>query len=247
MCWGATATVAMVGVGSVATGYAAWRREPKAITLAIGYFTLMEVLQALGYLVVDRCDSAANQLLALLSVLHITFQPFFINALAMELLPARVSDRIKGFVYLCCAMSAVIMLVQLYPFAWAGRCQTGTALCGASLCVASGEWHIAWHIPFNGLLVPLESAIGTGWGFPTYLLVVFLLPFLYGAWRLAVYHFLAGPMLAGLLTANPNEIPAVWCLFSVALVLIAVSPTIRQLFKVNTWFLWPGSWQAAVR
>ncbi len=59
------------------------------------------------------------------------------------------------------------------------------------------------------------------------------MPFVYGAWKLVVYHLLASPILAGFLTSNPNEIPVVWCLFSVALVLIVVSSTVRQLFKVE--------------
>ena len=50
----------------------------------------MEALQAAGYLVVNQCGLAANQVLTLLSVLHITFQPFFVNAFAMELIPAEV-------------------------------------------------------------------------------------------------------------------------------------------------------------
>jgi hypothetical protein len=93
MCLGVTATVAMVGIGSVSTAYAASRGEPKAMTLALGYFTMMEALQAAGYLFVDRCDSPANQAFTLLSFIHIVFQPFFINALAMALLPSGVRLR----------------------------------------------------------------------------------------------------------------------------------------------------------
>ena len=246
MCLGMTATVAMVGIGSVSTAYAASRGEPKAITLALGYFTVMEVLQATGYLFVDQCDSPANQVITLVSFIHIVFQPFFINALAMELLPGGVKARLKGVVFALCAVSVVVMLVQLYPFDWAGQCRVGAALCGTSLCLASGEWHIAWHIPFNGLLVPLEDALGIGWGFPTYIATVFFLPLLYGAWRLSLYHFIAGPTLAGLLTSNPNELPAIWCLFSIALVLIAISPRVRKLFTVERWWLWPSAWHAAL-
>ena len=69
------------------------------------------------------------------------------------------------------------------------------------------------------------------------MIVAFILPVLYGAWRLAVFHLLAGPGLAGLLTRNPNEIPAVWCLFSIAIVLAISWPRLRGFFA---WKPWPG-------
>lgn len=53
MCRSATASLAMVGLGGIATAVAFRRGEPKAIWLAIGYFTVMEALQAAGYAVVD--------------------------------------------------------------------------------------------------------------------------------------------------------------------------------------------------
>ena len=63
--------------------------------------------------------------------------------------------------------------------------------------------------------------------FPAYLLAVFVLPLAYGAWRFVLFHALAGPILAGTLTDNPLEMPAIWCLFSIGIILIALSPGIR--------------------
>jgi hypothetical protein len=125
------------------------------------------------------------------------------------------------------------MLLQLYPMGWAGDCDARSPLCGASLCTVSGSWHLAWDVPFNGMMLPVESslglhALGLYWCFPTYVLAVFVLPALYGAWRFALMHMLFGPILAGLLTDNPNEVPAIWCLFSIMLLAIALSPAIRR-------------------
>jgi len=122
------------------------------------------------------------------------------------------------------------MLMQLYPFAWAGECAPGSNLCADRLCTVSGDWHLAWDLPYNGLMVPLEQAIGTTLGFPSYILAAFALPLLYGAWRFSLFHLLVGPVAAGLLTAKPNEVPAIWCLFSIAIILIALSPAIRKRF-----------------
>ena len=234
----------MVGIGAVATGVVAARGQPRAIWLALGYFTVMEALQATGYAVVDNCGTPSNQAITLLSYLHIVFQPFFINAFAMELVPGPVKARLRRGVYLCCAASSAVMLAQLYPFEWAGNCRLGATLCGAELCMTSGEWHIAWNIPYNGLLLPLEDALGIHLsGFPTYVLAAFLLPLAYGAWRMVIFHAFAGPILADVLTSNNNEAPAIWCLFSIGILLIGLSPVIRQHFETTAWWAWPKSWR----
>ena len=243
MCWSENASISMVGIGAVAGGVALARGHPKAIWLTMFYFTLMEGLQVLGYGVVDQCGTPGNQTVTLLSYLHIVFQPFFINAFAMELVPTHVKASVRPSVFLCCSASAAVMLAQLIPFDWAGVCKPGSPLCGTELCLVSGEWHIAWNIPYNGMLVPLENALGIHSGFPTYMLSVFLLPLAYGAWRFVLFHVFAGPVLANMLTSNPNEIPAIWCLFSIGILLIGLSPLVRQHFETKAWWVWPKSWQ----
>lgn len=228
MCWSMGVSAAMVAFGGAATVVAARRGETPVIPITLGYFTLMEALQVAGYAVIDQCGAPVNQSVTMLSVLHIVFQPFFINAFAMALVARPVGVAMRVVVFSLCAASSVLMLLQFYPFEWAGTCAPGSQLCAERLCTVSGDWHQAWDVPYNGLLVPLEAAMGTTWGFPSYLLVGFVLPLIYGAWRLVVFHALAGPIAAGLLTSNPNEVPAIWCLFSIAIILIALSPWIRQ-------------------
>jgi len=220
----------MVALGGAATAVTIKRGDAPAIPVTLGYFTVMEALQVAGYAVINDCTSSVNQTVTILSVLHIVFQPLVINAFAMELVAKPVATWMKTLVFTLCALSSILMILQLYPFDWAGSCAPGSHLCAEQLCTVSGDWHQAWDVPFNGLMVPVESAIGTSWGFPSYIVVTFALPLLYGAWRLVLFHALAGPILAGLLTTNPNEVPAIWCLFSVAVVLIALSPWIRRRF-----------------
>lgn len=231
MCWSMSVTAGMVGAGAIVTALSLRRGDAPAIPLTLGYFTFMEALQLAGYLVIDQCGSAVNQTVSLLSILHIVFQPFFIHAFAMSLMGARVGLRMKTLVYGLCGLSSIIMLLQLYPFEWAGSCQPASILCGSRLCTVSGDWHLAWDIPYNGLLVPLESWLGRDWGFPSYMFVAFVVPLFYGAWRFVIFHALAGPLLASWLTTNPNEIPAIWCLFSIGIILIAMSPLIRRQFE----------------
>ncbi|HEX6141811.1 MAG TPA: DUF5765 domain-containing protein [Geminicoccaceae bacterium] len=243
MCLGAAASLGMVAVGTAATGAAARWRQPPAIWLTLGYFTVMEALQATGYIVVDQCGSPLNQSITLLSYLHIVFQPFFINAFAMELVPEPVKERVRLAVCGACAFSAVVMLMQLYPFEWAPPCRIGKTLCGTDLCLSSGEWHIAWSVPYNNLWPAFDIGIAAHLSFPTYMVAAFLVPLSYGAWRFVFFHALVGPFLAHQLTDNPNEVPAVWCLFSIGIVLMGLSPWLRQGFRTTSWWAWPRSWQ----
>ncbi len=231
MCFTMGVSAAMVGLGGVATAVTVKRGDTPAIPVTLGYFTVMEALQLAGYMVIDQCGAPANQTITLLSVLHIVFQPFVINAFAMALIPRRVGLGMQTLVYSLCTISATVMILQLYPFDWAGSCMPGSNLCAAQLCTVSGDWHQAWDVPYNGLMATIDWPVVGTWGFPTYIIATFLVPLLYGAWRLVLFHALAGPILAGQLTGNPNEVPAIWCLFSIGIILIALSPMIRRGFQ----------------
>lgn len=228
MCWSATASVTMVGLGAAATLVTARRGEPRAIWLTLAYFTAMEALQAAGYAVLDECTNPANRTVTLLSYLHIVFQPFAVNAFAMAILAHTVPPRTRAAVWGICAASAAVMLAQLIPFETLGRCHPGEILCGPALCTISGEWHIGWQVPLNGMFSSLPPILGFTLQFPSYMIAVFLVPLFYGAWRFVIFHALFGPILARLLTDNPNEMPAIWCLFSIGLLLIGISPAIRR-------------------
>jgi len=233
MCFSVAVTAAMVAAGTVGTGVTLYRRDPLVVPLTLGWFTLMEGLQLFGYAVIDQCGTPANEVVTLLSVLHIAFQPLFINAFAMAVLAPVRADWLRILVYTLSALASAVIVLQIYPFSWAGDCAPGSILCGLDLCTVSGDWHLAWNVPLNGLAVGLDGAFGMGWGFPTYMVAAFGLPLLYGAWRFALFHALVGPVLAGTLTTNPNEVPAIWCLFSIGILMVALSPWFRRQLSVR--------------
>jgi len=154
----------------------------------------------------------------------------------MYFIPKEVACKIEKPVYVLCFISAICMILQVYPFAWAGLCHIGTMLCGEKLCSVHGSWHIAWLIPANGLGNWFSAHHLTG--FPSYTLIGLFLPMLYGSWRFTLYHWLMGPMLATALTHDYNEMPAVWCLLSIALLLIVIKTPLRQMLFVSRWPGW---------
>ncbi|MHA6261819.1 DUF5765 domain-containing protein [Arenibacterium sp. CAU 1754] len=228
MCWSAAASVTMVAAGGAVTVVAMTRGEPRAIWITLAYFTLMEGLQSVGYAVVDSCGTPSNRAVTVLSYLHIVFQPLFINAFAMAIAPTALSARMRQVVYGLAALNSAIMLLQLAPVNAFGTCQPGEIMCAPAFCLVSGEWHIGWQVPLNGMFNPLSNALGTSIQFPSYILAVFVMPLFYGVWRFVLFHLAVGPVLASFLTSDPFEMPAIWCLFSIGILLITLSPFIRH-------------------
>ncbi len=238
MCWSGEASLALASIGFATTAYSCARKDPMPLWGTLAYFSLMEALQAYTYFVIDDCSSPANHVATYLGYLHICFQPFFANWLFMHFIPNQIRERIQFYVYTLCGISSIFMLVQIYPFDWAGSCTIGKVLCSQQLCSVSGDWHIAWEVPYNSIGSITSGIPVLDAGFFTYSLTVFLMPFLYGSWRINLYHIIFGPLLARLLTDNPNEFPAVWCLLSIAFLLIVVKTPLRNLLHVKSWPGW---------
>ncbi|NOT86246.1 MAG: hypothetical protein HOP02_16030 [Methylococcaceae bacterium] len=243
MCWSGEASAVLATIGLSSTAYFFYKKEPAALCYALGYFSLMEALQAYTYTVINDCASPGNQVATLLGYIHIAFQPFFVNAIALHFIPEHVKNRISAIVYSLCFIAAVCLLIRLYPFEWAQACYQAKSrfiffghyfdsfnipFCGKRICSVSGAWHIAWEMPTTASLFLLN----------TYPAVAFVLPFLYGSWKVTLYSLLSGPFLAYLTTNNPNEWAAVWCLYSIGLLLLLLKTPLRDLLYVRSWFWW---------
>lgn len=237
MCWSGEASTVLATIGVGGSLYSAYKKDPPALWGTLLYFSSMEALQAFTYSVINQCSLPSNQIATILGYLHIAFQPFFINAISMYFLPEGVTRKIQGWVYSACFVSAIFMLVQLYPFDWAGHCEPGRALCSAArLCSIDGNWHIAWDVPSNGI-GNWSYAHGLT-GYFSYSFVAFILPLIYGSWRFTLYHFIMGPFMARMLTNNLNEAPAVWCLLSIGFLLIVIKTPVRGILFVKKWPTW---------
>ena len=237
MCWSPEASSALAMSGGAAVTYAVIKKLPKSLWIPLLYFTAMETLQAVQYLVVDLCGEWANEVLTIVGYLHIAFQPFFINMVAMYFIPVAIKRKISRWVYILCGFAAVSMIIQLFPASWAGQCLPGSMLCGEVLCTVSGAWHIAWDIPLNGIYNLLYTTFNIS--MPGYVLVGLILPFLYGSWKLNLYQITFGLVLATFLAENPNEAAAVWCLLSIAIVILILGEKpLRKYLRVESWWLW---------
>ncbi len=239
MCWSGEASGVLAAVGLGTAYYIAKKGESKELWIPLTYFALMELLQAFTYVYIDLCDNPNNQILTMLGYLHVAFQPFFVNMVAMYFIPESVKLKFRTAVYTMSAAGSILILFKMYPFAWAGECVIGTeGFCGPHICSVSGAWHIAWQMPLNGLLShPVEWLFNFNWGLHVlaYILVAFVLPTLYGSWKFVLFHYFMGPWISDITTDDPNEYAAVWCLFSIALCVSVIKSPIRKYLHVTNW------------
>ena len=63
MCWNLAASTVFTIIGLVAAVYFYKKKEHFFLWLPLIYFSLMELLQAVTYLVINQCDEPLNQLL----------------------------------------------------------------------------------------------------------------------------------------------------------------------------------------
>lgn len=228
MCWSPAASLTLGVAGMATAAYAAKKGTTKDVTVPLAYFSLMEFIQFFGYSSVNQCGLPVNQWVTLISYIHIAFQPIFFNMLYFAYLPKPVSRRVRRYVYGASLLTTAALLVKVLPVSPANICRLGETLCAAQWCTVSGSWHIAWNIPWYTWPLPGSLLLYYGFG-------IIVLPLLYGAWR-GVLFALIGPVIAYATTQNPNEWPAVWCLFSVALILLNL---VHSKFG-ERWYFWTG-------
>ena len=111
MCWSGEASAGLAATGFISTASFYYIEESKVLCGALAYFSLMELLQAYTYTVIDECQNPSNQVATFLGYMHIAFQPFFVNAVAMHFIPKSIRERISSTVYLLCFAAAVIFMI----------------------------------------------------------------------------------------------------------------------------------------
>ncbi len=66
MCWSGEASGVLAAIGIGTALYSAKKKMHPILWVTLGYFSLMELLQAFTYGVIDRCELPSNQIMTLL-------------------------------------------------------------------------------------------------------------------------------------------------------------------------------------
>ncbi len=252
MCWSGEASAVLTSFGFAGAyfEFRKMRRANEVITdthglrgICIFYFSLMELLQAVNYTVLDT-PGYLNALFSKLGFLHITFQPFFITFCCLSLIPKQRRAYWFKYAILFSSISAFSFLTRFIihpslPGCFGSHCEpvkhsldlfnpliylTKTCGCSKTAFISyPGDWHIAWQWVLNNCAFTEYFYIFTS----------FILPLFFGAYRAVIGYTLCGPVLAIFLTSNPNEVGAIWCLFSIAIISFLKIPIIERFVTVK--------------
>lgn len=238
MCWSGTASC-LLGLTGTGISYLEFNKagtERKDILnkhtmrgLMVGYFAIMEFFQVFGYLTLFQ-TGFLNQLSAYLIYIHISIQPFFILLFPLSMIPKKRRTYWLKIVALFSAVTSVFLLARLIITPHLTECfkhyctpmsstkdltnlhsltHLTIGCSNQQFLTYQGSWHIAWQWVLNAC---------ASFSF-LYTITVFILPIFFGAYRTLIYYTLCGPILSLFLTHNPDEWSAIWCLFSVAVMI----------------------------
>lgn len=220
------ASIAATTLGGAATVYGIKKNVPKERILALAYFTLMELLQVAQYMWIGQCDIRQNQFLTYLGFIHICFQIPVANMFMLSFASKNARKRWTKPVVLISFLASFFLLAKVVapwvydiPKEW--MCKVGDALCGDNACTYKGNWHLSWRMPL----------LGYDPGNSIYFILVFLLPLVYGSWRISLFHFMVGPLFAKMLSNDHNEVPAIWCLFSIGILCAIFFTPLKRWFE----------------
>lgn len=234
MCWSGTASAGMASLGFGGALFARWRGEGWMRWVTLMYFSSMELLQAFTYSVIGICvitgtpEGKWNEILTILSYLHISFQPIFTNFFGLSFSKKGTELKIwLKWTTIAMVLVSLLMVSRMFFHNLFGVCNyVKTPLCGLDTCSYKGEWHIAWRLALNGF--DEWTIFGHKAVWLVYNIPVFILPLFYGGWRWSLYHFTFGIFLARQLTGNKDEFSAIWCLSSIAFLMAVHIPVIHR-------------------
>lgn len=244
MCWSAQASTVLAVSGMGMTAYLIKKGEKKELWLPLFYFTLMGLLQVVTYSYIHHCTMPMNKVHTFLGYAHIAFQPFFVNMAAMCFIPEAIKNKISPYVYAMCWIGIVPFMIYAYPFFDTSLCTIGKeTMCVPFACSFKENWHIAWLGSLSNLSSQLWVTLSNnlpslGVHAQIYLLNGFVLPIMYGSWRIILATLLFVPFIAYCSTNNIQSLPAIWCLYSVGLCCTLVKSPIRKYLYVYNWPLY---------
>lgn len=193
--------------------YAAlWRSGPKGARLCVAYFAAMETLQAFQYSYIDKCDDMTNKILTMLGFFHLAFQPFFANLYLSEFMASKKQKKYVPIVLALAVFGGILSMNRMWLSPGDYHCSVGLEpLCGVKTCTFRGDVHLAWQAPMQHADQDYFTP-----GFQLHFFMFFLPTFALGMYPMTLFLLASGPFLGRALTKHQDEIPAIWCFFSIA-------------------------------
>ena len=218
MCWSENISLMFTVIGAAAAAYA-YKHVDHLWALSMFYFTIMQFIHYISYLVIDECGNPINIAMAYANYVHVAFQPFFylLGLFGLFKTYKTISKdqliSLRYFIY-ASVFFGFFYTIRLFPL-YQPLETTGCAWCGPP-CAITGKEHVDLTVPLR--LRPYYWTPGSFMHF-----FLFFIPLLLynNLTRLISILFLASasvPMV--LYDLPPSEAGTTWCGISIAQLII---------------------------
>jgi hypothetical protein len=213
------------------------------MSIDIAFLVLMELIQALSFPVLNDCNHWWNKAMTIAGYVHICFQPAVLTyGTYLEysyLKQPNIANRFK-FVATMSTFGALFMLWRFLS-EYNGFTKSVLSECPVPetewvrdtkgpLCTWMGKHHLGWSIPLADVsyMMPgmfihffnMHAPLLCSWDDPKLVVKGILV-------------LLTGPILPSLITDKLGEQPAIWCLYSVAFVVVVGIPRFFNVYNAK--------------
>ena len=214
MCFSKEMSLCFFFTGIIASYYFRYINKIN-IFLPMLYFSIMELLQYFGYLVIENKLNKLNKILAIIIHIHIGFQPYFANKWFSNYIPKSKLVFIP-FVEKLCIVFGIFWISRLFFVDKSNICnKKWEPNCGMKTKLRKGIRHI----------IHVARSRGPNYITPSIFMHFFLLfiPILFLGVNKFVYGLvLFSGILGWTLATNIHEAASIWCLLFVPALIISL-------------------------
>lgn len=229
MCFSQTTTLFMAIFGLVSSAIA-YNKINIYVAFNLFYFSLMEIIQYIGYTVIDDCSNPTNRAMSYLNYIHICFQPF-VYLLGMYGLFKKYNTITKVQlnqlynIILIAGIVGFFLLSRLSPininndFDYKLTTNNENCIYCGDTCTYTGKKHINFSLPLRTHPIYITPTMFIHF-------ILFFIPLLLfnNTTRLISLFIFASAFIPSIIyKLNPSETGSVWCFISVAQLALVAS------------------------
>ena len=225
MCWSENVSLMFTVIGAAATAYS-YKYVDRLWALSVFYFTIMQLIHYISYLVINECDNPVNIAMAYTNYVHVAFQPFFYLLGLYGLFKTYKTINkdqlvsLRYFIYIS-VFFGVFYAARLFPIQGPSETTkgslktTGCTWCGPP-CAVSGKQHVDLSVPLR--LRPYYFTPGIF----SHFFLIFIPPLLYNTTTriVSLFMLISASIPAMLYNLTPSESGTTWCGISIAQLII---------------------------
>ena len=215
MCFSKNMSLSFFIMGFAISLYLKYKKEKFNLYAPLFYFSIMELLQYLGYLSIEMKNNTFNKIIAIIIHIHIGFQPYFINKWFSNYIPKKNLIYIP-FIEKISLVFGLFWFLRLFFVSDNILCNTSfEPNCGKKTEITKGLKHII-HVARSRAPNYLTPSI-----FMHFFLV--FIPILFLTVNKFVYAItLLFGIIGWFMASNIHEAASIWCLSSIPFLIFSL-------------------------